>query len=70
MFIMADVRGSGLDGWTFARRLLDDEGVSTMPGESFGPAGAGHVRISLAVEDEQLREAGMRIARLARSLRP
>ncbi len=67
MYIFADVRGTGLDGKQFARGLLDAEGVSVTPGEGFGPSGAGHVRITLGVDHERLREACRRIARYAAS---
>jgi aspartate/methionine/tyrosine aminotransferase len=40
-----------------------------MPGESFGlGAAAGHVRVALTVEKEQLREACVRIRRLIEKL--
>ena len=54
IFVMLDVRSTGLDGVEFATRLLDQESVATMPGESFGPTSAGHVRISLTVSDAEL----------------
>ena len=62
MYIFADVRGTGLDGKQFARRLLDATGVSVTPGEGFGQSGAGHVRITLGTGDERLQEACRRIA--------
>lgn len=68
MYIFADVRGTGCDGKQFARGLLDAEGVSVTPGEGFGPSGAGHVRITLGVDDERLREACRRIVRYAVAL--
>jgi arginine:pyruvate transaminase len=68
LYVFADVRGTGLDGKRFARGLLDAEGVSVTPGEGFGPSGAGHVRITLGVDDERLREACRRIARYATRL--
>jgi aminotransferase len=37
-------------------RILDEARVALAPGEGFGPAGAGHARISLAVTDEALDE--------------
>jgi L-glutamine---4-(methylsulfanyl)-2-oxobutanoate aminotransferase len=37
-------------------RILADARVAVAPGEGFGPAGAGHARISLAVADEALDE--------------
>ncbi len=65
MFIMLDIRKTGLTGEEFAWRLLNEENVGTMPGESFGSGGAGHVRVALTVESEVLKEASLRIRRLA-----
>jgi arginine:pyruvate transaminase len=65
MFIMLDIRKTGLTGEEFAWRLLDEESVGTMPGESFGSGGAGHVRVALTVESDVLEEASIRIRRLA-----
>ena len=65
MFMMLDIRKTGLTGEQFAWRLLDEENVGTMPGESFGSGGAGHVRVALTVEAELLKEASIRICRLA-----
>jgi len=65
MFVMVDVRRTGLSGEEFARRLLEEEGVVTMPGESFGAGGSGHVRVALTVDEEQIRQACKRMARLA-----
>lgn len=65
MFLMLDVRGTGLSGEAFARRLLDEEDVVTMPGESFGARGAGHLRVALTVDEATMAEAARRISRLA-----
>ena len=65
MFIMLDIRKTGLTGEEFAWRLLDEASVGTMPGESFGSGGAGHVRVALTVESNVLKEASIRIRRLA-----
>ena len=59
---MLDVRGTGLSGREFAERLLDERLVAVMPGESFGKAAAGHVRIALTVDDAALEMAAMVIA--------
>jgi arginine:pyruvate transaminase len=68
MFVMVDVRKTGLSGEDFARRLLAEENVVTMPGESFGAGGAGHVRVALTVDETQIIEACKRMARLAARL--
>jgi arginine:pyruvate transaminase len=65
MFLLLDVRSTGLSGDAFARRLLDDEDVSVLPGEGFGPSSAGHVRICVTTDEARLREACRRIARCA-----
>ena len=65
MFLMLDVRGTGLSGEAFARRLLDEEDVVTMPGESFGARGAGHLRVALTVDEATMAEAARLISRLA-----
>lgn len=68
MFVMIDVRKTGLSGEAFARKLLDEEAVVTMPGESFGAGGAGHLRVALTVDEAQIGEACKRIVRLAERL--
>ena len=65
MFVMVDVRKTGLTGEAFAWKLLEEEGVVTMPGESFGQGGTGHLRVALTVDEAQITEACKRIARLA-----
>lgn len=47
---------TGLEGTSvdIARRLLDEYGVVTAPGEGFGEAGCGHLRISFANSRERL----------------
>jgi len=65
MFVMVDVRKTGLSGDDFARRLLAEENVVTMPGESFGLGGSGHLRVALTVSADDITEAAKRIVRLA-----
>ena len=48
--------------------LLDEEDVVTMPGESFGARGAGHLRVALTVNETTMAEAAKRITRLAARL--
>ncbi|MEM9844790.1 MAG: aminotransferase class I/II-fold pyridoxal phosphate-dependent enzyme [Pseudomonadota bacterium] len=57
MYVMLDIRATGLSGEDFALRLLETCNVAVMPGESFGGAAAGHVRVALTVEDKRLGEA-------------
>lgn len=68
MFVLLDVRGTGLAAETFALRLLEREGVAVLPCDGFRPSAAGHLRIALSAPEPRLREAGERIVRFARAL--
>jgi aspartate/methionine/tyrosine aminotransferase len=68
-FVWVPVSGLGLDGRTFADRLLKEEKVAVGPGCAFGPSGSGHVRISLAGDDGRLREGLARLAIFVKGLR-
>jgi arginine:pyruvate transaminase len=56
MFVMLDIRATGLSAQAFAQRLLDEEGVSLLPGDAFGPSAAGHVRLGLVLDAEVLEQ--------------
>ena len=58
---MLDIRGTGLSAQAFAQRLLMEEGVSLLPGDAFGPSAAGHVRMGLVLDAEQLQAVCERI---------
>lgn len=62
MFALIDVRATGLSGRDFALRLLERAGVATMPGESFGSALAGWLRVALTQDDALTLAACDRIA--------
>jgi arginine:pyruvate transaminase len=68
MYLMLDIRETGLSGDEFAARLLDAEHIAAMPGESFGNAAAGHLRVALTLPEAELRDALGRIAEFARNL--
>lgn len=57
MYAMIDVRRTGMSGTEFAEALLAERLVAVMPGESFGTAAAGHVRVALTLPDAQFAEA-------------
>ncbi len=65
MFALVDVRATGLSGHDFAAGLLEAQSVAVMPGESFGQALRGWLRLSLTQPDEVVAEACRRIARHA-----
>jgi arginine:pyruvate transaminase len=68
MFAMVDVRPTGLDDFTFAKRLLEEEDVGVMTGSAFGPSAVGHLRLGLVADRETLAEACKRIDRFTRRL--
>lgn len=70
MFLMLEVADTGLSGAEFARRLLDEQGVSVLDASAFGPGGNGYVRLSYTVSETQLTEACRRIAAFAEQLSP
>ncbi len=65
MYVMLDIRETGLSGTDFAMALLEETGVAVMPGESFGAAGAGHLRVALTAPEEALVPALRRLAAFA-----
>lgn len=68
MFVLLDVRESGMTSEEFARALLRQAEVAVLPCDGFGPSAAGHLRISLTTDQERLREAGRRIVAFAAGL--
>lgn len=69
-FCWLPVTSLGMDGRTFAERLLKEQRVLVGPGVAFGPGGDGHVRLSFAAEDGRLREGLARLGKFITSLRP
>ncbi len=63
MFMLIDVRDSGLSGYDFMCELYRSEGVSVLDGGAFGQGTAGFVRVCFATDEATLREASVRIRR-------
>ncbi len=57
MYLMLDLRATGLSGEEFALKLLDAHHIAVMPGESFGAAAAGHVRVAMTIDDDRFAHA-------------
>ena len=60
-YIVADISSASTDSYAFARRLVAEKGVAVAPGLTFGPSGAGMVRLSLATGIDQLRTGTERL---------
>lgn len=67
MYLMLDVRSTGMSGQAFAYALLEAEHIAVMPGESFGDAAAGHVRVAMTIEDGAFEGALRTLVRFAES---
>ncbi len=65
MYLMLDIRATGMDGNAFAEGLLEEQRIAVMPGESFGRAAAGHVRVAMTVDDAAFADALTRLRRFA-----
>lgn len=66
-YIMADTSATGMEGYDLCRRLVLESGVAVAPGETFGPGGAGTVRISLASSIDDLVEGTQRLTAAVRA---
>ena len=64
-YCFPDIRSTGLSSEDFAQQLLEEEHVACVPGDAFGPSGAGYVRCSYATGLEDIKEAVRRIQRFA-----
>lgn len=65
MYVMLDIRATGMTGEEFAHALLDTHHIAVMPGESFGRSAAGHVRVAMTIEDTAFGAALERLCEFA-----
>ena len=68
-YAFPNIAGLGVGAEAFAERLLAEFGVAALAGTAFGPAGAGHLRLSYANSMENLRRAVERVAACAAAIR-
>ncbi len=68
-YCFPDIRSTGLSSEDFAQQLLQEEHVACVPGDAFGPSGAGYVRCSYATSLEKVEEAVRRITRFVNKRR-
>ncbi len=66
-YLFVDVRPTGLSSDEFCVKLLREHGVACVPGEAFGPSGAGFVRISYATSLEKIKVAVERLGHMLRA---
>ena len=68
MYMMLDVTATGLSGEGFANALLDAHQIAMMPGESFGTAAAGHIRVAMTVDDAAFEAALKTLCNFAQTI--
>ncbi|WP_420587024.1 pyridoxal phosphate-dependent aminotransferase [Ruegeria sp.] len=68
MYLMLDIRATALSGNEFANALLDTQDIAVMPGESFGKAAAGHIRVAMTIDDDRFSSALSTICTFAAEL--
>jgi len=67
MYLMLDIRATGLSGLDFAYALLEQEKIAVMPGESFGTSAAGHLRVAMTIDDDRFVAALKRLVAFAQA---
>jgi aspartate/methionine/tyrosine aminotransferase len=68
-YLLVDISSTGLSSRDFTVRLLQEKKVAVAPGSTFGEISKGHVRISIASAEENIREGVKRICELVRAAR-
>jgi aspartate/methionine/tyrosine aminotransferase len=68
-YLFIDLREIGADGRAFAAAALREAAVRLLPGEEFGPGGAGFVRLTLGAPAPVLERAIRRLAPVVARLR-
>ena len=64
-YCFPDITSTGLSSEDFAQELLQEEHVAVVPGDAFGPSGAGYIRCSYANSMANIEDAVTRISRFA-----
>jgi len=68
MFLMIDIRETGMSTSEFAGALFEKTGVSVLDATAFGPSAEGYVRLCYAIGEDRLTEGCRRITEFATSL--
>ncbi len=63
-YAFPDIRGTGMSSFDFSDLMLREAHVALVPGNAFGDAGEGYVRLSFATSDDLLAESLARMERV------
>lgn len=64
-YCFPDITSTGMNAEEFAQKLLQEHRVAVVPGDAFGPSGAGYVRCSYATAYEKIEQAVHHITEFA-----
>ena len=56
-YIFPSIKCTGLSSLEFCERLLEEQNVACVPGDAFGSAGEGYIRVSYAYSIEEIKGA-------------
>jgi aminotransferase len=65
-YVFPNFSSYGSSSMELAVRLIEEAGVMTLPGTEFGPAGEGHLRLSVVADRNRVEEGVERLQRFAR----
>lgn len=63
-YVFPNITGTGMNSSTLQSRILEEAGVATVPGTSFGSYGEGYIRLSYANSIENINKAIERIGNM------
>ena len=66
-YVFPNFSSFGLSSMELAAKLIEEAGLMTLPGTEFGPAGEGHLRLSVVSDRNPLLEGVERLQRFARN---
>lgn len=67
-YILARYKKTKLNSLAFAKKLLAETGVITIPGSAFGPGGEGYIRFSFCSEEAKIKKAFLKIKKWSEKL--
>ncbi len=64
IYLFPSIKKTGLSSNEVAEIILEQAHILVLPGDAFGEAGEGHLRIALTVSEDKIREAYERLSKL------
>lgn len=68
-YLFVNIKDTGLSSEEFAVRLIKEAKVAVIPGDGFGSAGEGYVRLSYVISEDDIKKALIRIEKFVKDLK-